>query len=103
MLVDQYVREVLAERIHAALGRDDFGAANDDERDEMFDVVDAVFAELTDLGFTTRDDNFVDPTPWLTISGVRLSHATAPTRSGGITAADFRPRTRTEYGASEQL
>jgi len=39
-------RQALAEVIHYALGLDDYGVANDDERQEVLDIADAVFAAI---------------------------------------------------------
>lgn len=44
-------REALAEALHYALRRDDWGAANDDERQEMLEAADA----LTAKGYTLPD------------------------------------------------
>tara|TARA_R110002051_G_scaffold314950_3_gene392637 strand:+ start:5370 stop:6122 length:753 start_codon:yes stop_codon:yes gene_type:complete len=48
---DEQIREALAEKIHYALGRDDFGVANDDERDDVLDIAAKVMAVLPELGY----------------------------------------------------
>lgn len=89
---DSEIREALAEQVHQALGRDDFGAADDDERDEVLTVADAVIKALPELGYTfprsiARED-LVDPEPKYSAGGaVARAEALAAGDSNWMDAA----------------
>jgi len=98
------IREVLAGHVHEALGLDDFGAANDDERDEMLTVADAIIGALPGLGYTPpqppEQEDFDDPSPWLTESGERQNTSVVPFVFGRRNYAEYKPRTAAQYRAS---
>lgn len=72
--------EELAEALHYALGRDDWGAANEDERTEMLDATDALMAKgvrlrrqapITDAMVEAAAQSIYGGTPvgWTTLAG----------------------------------
>lgn len=90
------VLERAAEAIHEALGRDDFGSANEDERQEVLDIARALadkgllLTGRTEWALTTETGAIIPCSERTALNGAARGHGTAQSRTF-FTAPDPTP------------